>query len=80
MSVRIITCEKRVVFDYPADKFKVEISRQVFPDDPENPGATSYQVDIGDNGSSQFYSLKELERYYKAIGYFLEQLKEGGEL
>lgn len=79
MSQRVITCEKRVVFDYPKDKFKVEISRVVFPDDPDDPGATAYQVNIGGNGCSQFYSLKELERYHKAIGYFLDHLdQEGG--
>ena len=82
MSNRSTKCEKSVTIDYPDDNMKVKISRGVYPDDPEDPGFTIFTVDLEGFGNSQaqFSSVKNLERYYKAIGYFLEQLKEGGDL
>ncbi len=82
MSTRSIKCEKSVTIDYPEDNIKVVVSRRVFPDDPDDPGFTIFTVDLDGFGNSQaqFSSARNLERYYKAIGYFLEQLKEGGEL
>lgn len=82
MSHRSITCGKSVAFDYPADNFKVEISQLVYPDDPDEPGLTVYSVDLGrgSDGHAEFLSVKNLERYHKAIGYFLDRLdKEGSE-
>lgn len=83
MSQRNITCEKSVTFDYPKEDLKVKVSRSVYPDDPEDPGFTVFTVDLKGFGDSQaqFSSVKNLERYHKAIGYFLDLLdKEGGDL
>lgn len=83
MSHRSITCEKSVTFDYPDDGIKVKISRSVYPDDPDDPGFTIFTVNLSGFGDSQaqFASVKNLERYHKAIGYFLDQMdREGGDL
>ena len=82
MRARITTWEKSVTVEYPEDNIKVKVSRRVFPDDPDDPGFTIFTVDLEGFGNSQaqFSSVKNLERYHKAIGYFLEQIKEGGEL
>lgn len=82
MSTRSTTCEKSVTIDYPEDNIKVKVSRRVYPEDPDDPGFTIFTVDLEGFGNSQaqFSSVKNLERYYKAIGYFLDQIKEGGEL
>lgn len=83
MSQRSITCKRVVTVDYPGEDLKVSISRAVYPDDPENPGFTIFSVDMEGFGDSQaqFSSVKNLERYHKAIGYFLDQInKEGGDL
>jgi hypothetical protein len=82
MSQRSITCEKSVTFDYPNDGMKIKISRNVYPDDPEDPGFTIFSVNLSGFGDSQaqFSSVKNLERYCKAISYFLDQLdREGGD-
>ena len=82
MSNMSTKCEKSVTIDYPDDHVKVKISRRVFPDDPDDPGFTIFTVDLEGFGNSQaqFSSVINLERYYNAIGYFLEQIKGGGEL
>ena len=82
MSQRSISCEKSVTIDYPSDRLQIKISRDVFPEDPDEPGVTFYTVDLSgqESGQARFLSLKNLERYHKAIGYFLDQLdKEGGD-
>lgn len=81
MSQRSITCQKSVTFSYPRE-LEVTVSRNVYPDDPDEPGCTVFTVEVG-NGAAQamFTSLRDLERYHKAIGYFLDQIdKEGGEI
>jgi hypothetical protein len=82
MSTRSTTCEKSVAIEYPEDNIKVKVSRRVYPEDPDDPGFTIFTVDLEGFGNSQaqFSSEKNLERYYRAIGYFLDQIKEGGEL
>lgn len=83
MSQRSITCKKSVSFEYPGEDLKIQISRSVYPDDPEDPGFTIFTVDLEGFGNSQaqFATVKNLERYHKAIGYFLDQIdKEGGDL
>lgn len=80
MSQRSISCEKSVTFTYPGE-LKVKISRNVYPDDPDEPGCTVYTVDLDkDAGQAKFASIRDLRRYHKAIGYFLDQMdKEGGD-
>lgn len=80
MSQRSIICEQSVTFSYPGE-LEVKISRNVYPDDPDEPGCTVFSVEVG-NGAAQamFATIRDLERYHKAIGYFLDQIdKEGGE-
>lgn len=80
MSARKTTCEKSVTIEYPEDNIKVKVSRCVYPDDPDDPGFTIFTVDLEGFGDSQaqFSSVKNLERYHKAIGYFLDQLDKDG--
>ena len=81
MSQRSITCQKSVTFSYPHE-LEVTVSRNVYPDDPDEPGCTVFTVEVG-NGAAQamFTSIRDLERYHKAIGYFLDQIeKKGGDL
>ena len=80
MSTRSTTCEKSVAIEYPEDNIKVKVSRRVYPEDPDDPGFTIFTVDLEGFGNSQaqFSSVKNLERYHKAIGYFLKHFKEKG--
>lgn len=78
MSQRSITCQKSVTFDYPKE-LSVTVSRNVYPDDPDDPGCTVYSVDLDHGaGHAQFTSIRDLERYHKAIGYFLDHIDEKG--
>lgn len=80
MSQRSITVRKSVTFSYP-NEIEVTISRDVYPDDPDDPGCKVYTVDLDkDAGQARFSSIRDLRRYHKAIGYFLDQMdKEGGD-
>lgn len=80
MSQRSITVQKSITFSYP-NELEVTISRDVYPDDPDDPGCTVYTVDLGHGaGQAKLSSLRDLRRYHKAIGYFLDQMdKEGGD-
>ena len=78
MSQRSITVQKSVTFDYPKE-LSVTVSRNVYPDDPDDPGCTVYSVDLDQGaGQAQFTSIRDLERYHKAIGYFLDHIDEKG--
>lgn len=81
MSQRSIICQNGVTFEYPGE-LEVSVMRRVYPDDPDEPGCSVFSVEVG-GGAAQalFTSLRDLERYHKAIGYFLEHVdKEGGDL
>lgn len=83
MSHRSVICQKKVTFNYPDDNIKMEIDRSVYPDDPDEPGMTLYTVELSGStdGHAMFNDIKNLRRFHKAIGFFLDHLdEEGGDL
>ena len=78
MSQRSITVQKSVTFSYP-NEMAVTISRDVYPDDPDDPGCKVYTVDLDKGaGQAKFAFIRDLRRYHKAIGYFLDLMDEEG--